>query len=70
MKEINGKRIANNIRAERNRANLTQEETAAELPNVTLRTYVSYEEDAKRIKATTLYMLSKIFDCKIESFYL
>lgn len=66
---ISGKEIANNLRAERNRANLTQEQTAQKL-DITLRTYVSYEEDASTIKATTLFLLSKIFGCKINDFYL
>ena len=66
---ITGKEISNNLRAERNRADLTQEEVAKKL-DITLRTYVSYEEDASTIKATTLYLLSKIFGCKVSDFYL
>lgn len=66
---ICGKEISNNIRAERNRADLTQEYVANKL-NITLRTYTSYEDDAKCIKATTLYELSKIFGCNINAFYL
>lgn len=65
---ITGKEIANNLRAERNRAKLTQEEVAKKL-DITLRTYVSYEEDASTIKATSLYLLSKIFNCKISDFF-
>lgn len=68
-KVISGKEISNNLRAERNRADLTQEEVANKL-DVTLRTYVSYEEDASTIKATTLYLLSNIFGCKVSDFYL
>lgn len=66
---IDGKVIANNIRAERNRVKLTQEETAEQI-DVTLRTYVSYETDAKNIKATMLYKLSILFGCPISCFYL
>lgn len=66
---ITGKEISNNLRAERNRADLTQEEVARKL-DITLRTYVSYEEDASTIKATTLYLLSEIFGCKVNDFYL
>lgn len=66
---INGKIIANNIRAERNRVNLTQENVASQL-NITLRTYISYENDAKGIKATTIYELAKLFGCSISDFYL
>ena len=42
--KIDGKVVANNIRAERNRANLTQEETAKRL-DISTKTYISYEED-------------------------
>ncbi len=66
---IDGKVIANNIRAERNRANLTQENTAEKL-GISTKTYISYEEDAQCIKATMLYKLAKIFGCTINAFYL
>ncbi len=66
---LNGKEIANNIRAERNRAKLTQEYVAKEL-GITTKTYISYEEDAQSIKATTLYNLSLILKCNINDFYL
>ena len=66
---LNGKEIANNIRAERNRAKLTQEYVAKEL-GITTKTYISYEEDAQSIKATTLYNLSLILKLNINDFYL
>ena len=53
---INSKKIADNIRAERNRAKLTQEDVANKL-NITTKTYMSYENDAKGIRATTIYSL-------------
>lgn len=65
---INGKEIANNLRAERNRKKMTQEEVARRL-DITLRTYVSYEEDASTVKAPTLYLLSKILNCNISDFF-
>ena len=65
---INGKEIANNLRAERNRKKMTQEEVARKL-DITLRTYVSYEEDASTVKAPTLYLLSKILNCNISDFF-
>lgn len=65
---INGKEIANNLRAERNRKKMTQEEVARKL-DITLRTYVSYEEDASTVKATTLYLLSKILNCNVSDFF-
>ena len=66
---LSGKEIANNIRAERNRAKLTQEYVANEL-GITAKTYISYEENAQSIKATTLYKLSLILNCSIDDFYL
>lgn len=66
---MDSKIIACNICAERNRKKLTQEDVAKTL-GITRETYNSYEEDAKSIKATTLYKLAKIFDCKINDFYL
>lgn len=65
---ISGKEISNNIRAERNRNKLTQKEVADRL-GITVRTYLKYEEDAENIKATTLYVLSKLFMCNISDFY-
>lgn len=63
------KRIAANIRAERSRANLTQEEVAKQI-NLTNRTYLTYEADASMVKTSTLIKLSKIFGCDISAFYL
>lgn len=65
---ISGKAIANNLRAERNRVKMTQEDVARKL-GITLRTYVSYEEDASKVKATTLYLLSEIYNCNISDFF-
>lgn len=65
---INGREIANNLRAERNRVKMTQEDVAKRL-GITLRTYVSYEENASTVKATTLYSLSKIMNCNISDFF-
>lgn len=64
----NGIEIANNIRAERNRANLTQEETANAI-GITTRTYLTYETDAKNIGATILGKLANLFNCNINAFY-
>ena len=64
-----GKVIANNIRAERNRANLTQEDIAHRL-GISTKTYISYENDAKSISATMIYELSLILNCNISDFYL
>lgn len=64
-----GKIIADNIRAERNRANLTQEVVASKV-DVTPRTYISYEQNAKSVEAPMLLFLSKIFGCNVNDFYL
>ena len=69
MNITDGKIIANNIRAERNRVKLTQEEVAKHL-NVSTKTYISYEDDAKSITATTLLKLSRLFNCNISAFYM
>lgn len=64
----NGKQIANNIRAERNRVNLTQEATANSV-GVTVRTYIAYENDAKNVGATMLGKLATLFGCNVNDFY-
>ena len=46
---LDGITIANNIRAERNRANLSQEDVA-KLLGVSRETYSSYEKDARVIR--------------------
>ena len=68
QREEIGKAIADNIRAERNRANLSQENVANQL-GITLRTYVTYEQNAKNVEATTLILLSKILECDVIHFY-
>lgn len=64
-----GKQIADNIRAERNRAGLTQEAVANEL-DITLRTYTTYEQNAKNVEAPTILFLANIFNCNPNDFYL
>lgn len=68
-REVLGKIISDNIRAERNRCKLSQDYVASQL-DVTLRTYTSYERNAKNVEATTLIILSKLFECDINAFYL
>lgn len=69
MIEINGIRLANNIRAERNRANLSMEETAEKL-HIARHTLVMYEKDASKMKIETLLDLAKIFNCNVTSFFI
>ena len=66
--EINGKKIADNIRAERNRANINIETIEKEL-KISRPTYVEYEKNAEKIKTGTLIKLSKLFKCSITSFF-
>ena len=61
--------IANNIRAERTRARMSQEETAEQL-NITSRTYMKYEQNVKAIDCDILVKLSNLFKCDINDFFL
>lgn len=65
-KEIS-KIISSNIKAERARCGLTQEEVASKL-NISSRTYIRWEQETG-IDCVDLYRLSNIFDCKIEDFF-
>ena len=60
--------IANNIRAERNRKKMSQEDVASHL-NISRETYNGFE-NGNKIDAYYIYKLSKLFDCSIDSFYL
>ena len=66
--EINGKKIADNIRAERNRANIKIETIEKEL-NISRPTYIEYEKDAEKVKTGTLIKLAKLFQCSITCFF-
>lgn len=65
---IDGKQIANNIKAERNRAGIVIEEVCKEL-NISRPTYISYEKDASGIKITFLIQLAILFQCDIKMFF-
>lgn len=67
-KEIDGKKIADNIRAERNRANVTMDTITKEL-NISRTTYIDYEKDAEKIKIGTLIKLAKMFGCTLDCFF-
>lgn len=66
--EVESKKIADNIRAERNRANITIEEITHNL-KISRTTYIEYEKDAEKIKVGTLIKLAKLFDCEINCFF-
>lgn len=68
MNEIDGIKIADNIRAERNRANITIEKIESEL-NISRPTYVEYEKNAEKIKVGILLKLANLFNCSITSFF-
>ena len=63
-----GQIIANNIRAERTRVRMSQDYVASAL-GISRKTYISYEEDASLIKASTLYKLATILGCSINDFF-
>lgn len=68
MKIMTGNQIANNIKAERNRAGITIDEVCNKL-NISRPTYIEYEKDAKLVKTKMLIELSEIFDCDINMFF-
>jgi transcriptional regulator with XRE-family HTH domain len=69
MEKNVGKTIADNIRAERNRMNMTQEQVSKKL-GITKRTYIKYEEDASKVSSSTLADLSEMFNCDIKCFFI
>ena len=60
--------IANNIRAERSRKKLSQEDVANYL-NIARETYIGFE-NGNRIDSYYIYQLSKLFECDIANFYI
>lgn len=66
--KLDGKQIANNIKAERNRAGIVIEEVCAKL-NISRPTYISYEKDASGIKVIFLIQLADLFQCDIKMFF-
>lgn len=68
MKIIDGKQIANNIKAERNRAGKTIDEVCKEL-DITRPTYIEYEKDAGIVKTAFLLKLANYFECSIDMFF-
>lgn len=59
--------LGSNIKAERNRTNLKQNEVA-DILNINRKTYSKYENVGK-FDSIILYHLSKIFDCSIDAFF-
>lgn len=65
---ITGYDIASNIKAERNRANVTIEEVCKAL-NISKPTYIEYEKNAELVKTKILIRLSNLFNCNINMFF-
>lgn len=65
--EMNRK-IALNLKNERKKANLSQEEVA-EIIGVTRETIISYEK-GRKISASLIAELSKLYQCPVDNFYL
>lgn len=65
---IDGVTIANNIKAERNRANVKIDDVCKAL-NISKPTYIEYEKNAELVKTKTLLKLSEIFNCDINMFF-
>lgn len=65
---LDEKIIADNIRAERNRASITMDDITKEL-NISRTTYIEYEKDAKSVKTSTLLKLAELFNCDIADFF-
>jgi len=65
---ITGYDIASNIKAERNRANVTIDEVCKAL-NISKPTYIEYEKNAELVKTKILIRLSNLFNCNINMFF-
>jgi len=63
------KKIAANIRAERCRLKLKQEEVAAKV-GLARQTYLEYEKDASKLRTESIIKLAELFGCSIDAFYL
>ena len=68
MKILTGIQIANNIKAERNRAGITIDDVCENL-NISKTTYIEYEKDASKIQTSFLIKLSNLFECNIDMFF-
>ncbi len=65
---ITGYDIASNIKAERNRANVTIDDVCKAL-NISKPTYIEYEKNAELIRTKFLIKLSNLFNCNINMFF-
>ena len=63
-----GKILAANIKAERSRCGLSQEDVSQQL-GITRETYISYEKDASKLSSSKLIKLSEILKCNISAFF-
>lgn len=68
MKILSGIDIANNIKAERNRAGITIDNVCKSL-NISRPTYIEYEKNAELVKTHTLLKLADLFNCNVDMFF-
>lgn len=68
MRILDGIQVANNIKAERNRAGITIEDVCKTL-NVSRPTYIEYEKNASKIQTSFLLQLANYFQCDINMFF-
>lgn len=68
VKYIDGKTIASNIKAERNRAGIVIDEVCKKL-DIAKPTYIGYEKNAEKIQTQMLVKLAELFDCDINMFF-
>ncbi len=69
INEMNGIKIADNIRAERNRVKINIEDTCKYL-GISKTTYIEYEKNAEKIQARYLIKLAELFKCDIYRFFI
>lgn len=64
---MTGIEVANNIRAERNRSNLTIDQVV-EAIEISKPTYIKYEKDASGVTNEISLKLAELFNCNIKDF--
>lgn len=62
------KRIASNIKAERNRNNFTVRDVSR-ITGISQQTIMKYERDAEKIHVGVLIKLANLYKCEISTFF-
>ncbi len=65
---MNTKKIASNIKAERNRNNFTIRDVAR-ITGISQQTLMKYERDAEKLQLSVLLKLAYIYKCDLQSFF-